>query len=223
MGVGGWVFSAVLRVICSATCRSSWKVTRGCVLAAIENPNSWPNRIAIRRPNPGAICGGTCGGTSAAVSTATCGSRLGVPPLAAVTSLQSAGCSQCPSPMRQCPRALRASYQLPVRSWQWSDSALLTSDIQPLASDMDSAAPVGQCGVRTGNLRHLRNLRMGERPFDRTQGDAARLRNLRLLSLTPKRRGFLTLGDCGGNIVCDSGNIRAAQLPIHRRQQRSPV
>ena len=80
MGVGGWVFSAILRPVCTAIAGPFWKVTCCRTLAATANPASQTNRVAVRRLICGANCRGTCRRTSKATSTVTstasCGSRL---------------------------------------------------------------------------------------------------------------------------------------------------
>jgi len=78
VGVGGWVFPAILRPVCPATSGSFWTVTCDWTLAAIGNPTFRPSRIAIRRPTLGAICRRTRGRTCAATSTAFRGPVLSV-------------------------------------------------------------------------------------------------------------------------------------------------
>lgn len=74
-GVGGWVFSAILWVICSAMCGPFRKEICGRVLAAIAKPTHESIRIATPKPICGAICEGTCG----PFPTAICAAIRGIP------------------------------------------------------------------------------------------------------------------------------------------------
>ena len=70
--VGGWVFPAILRPICTATAGPFRKVTCGRTLAMTAEPTFQPICIAIHGQTRGAICRGTCRRTCAATSTASC-------------------------------------------------------------------------------------------------------------------------------------------------------